>query len=251
VGLRAGRRWVVLTTGDDERFVALATGIVHRGIQRSACLTVAVELGGGLRDGGRGVCATCGAFVEKTVDRAGEHHDGGEFADDGTDGHCDGGASDDTGPATGSAAGDGTAHRANHQAEGERQRRDGRRRHVRRFRDGKRRDEPGQCGGQQHDDTGGDVGRPLVALTQLTPFTAAEPRQRLSDSVGGHGNSKHLQNLSGVTGARPTQFGQADFTPPHRAITPVRLPEILSQARSGCLPAITETADKLTMASFN
>ena len=95
MGLRAGRRGVELTARDDERFVALAAGVVDRGVECGACLAGAVEVGRSLRDGGCGVCAACGALVEEAVDRAGEQHDSGEFADDGTDGNRDGGASGD------------------------------------------------------------------------------------------------------------------------------------------------------------
>ena len=158
--------------------------------------------------------AACGALVEDAVDRTGEQHDGGEFTNDDADGNRDEGTPDDAGPAARRAAGDRAAHRADQQAEDERQRHDDGHRHVPRFRDGESGDEPGQCRTEQYHNAGDHMRGPFVALTQLTPFSTAEPRQRFSNSVGRHGNSKHLQDLSQRDRGEPTHFGQAEFDSP-------------------------------------
>ncbi len=70
VGLRAGRRRVVLTPGDDESFVALTAGLIHRGVECGTYPARAVEFGRSLRDGGCGVGVADGALIENAVDRA-------------------------------------------------------------------------------------------------------------------------------------------------------------------------------------
>jgi len=142
--LRACRRGVELTARDDESFVTLAAGVVHRGVECGARLPGAVEVCRSRRDGGCGVCAACGALVEDAVDRAGEQYDSSEFAQNHTHNHRDGGPSGDARPATCRAARDGPAHRADQQAEHERKWHDDGDRHVRRFRDRECGDEPGQ-----------------------------------------------------------------------------------------------------------
>ncbi len=122
VGLRAGRRGVVLAARDDERFVALTAGLIDRGVECGACLARAVELGRSLRDGGCGVGAACGPLIENPVDRAGEQYDGCEFTDDGADGDRDGGASGHARPAARRVAGYRAGDRTDQQAEGECQR---------------------------------------------------------------------------------------------------------------------------------
>jgi hypothetical protein len=194
--LRTGRRRIELTARDDESFVTLAVGVVDRGVECGACLPGAVEFRRSLRNGGSGVCAASGALVEDAVDPAGEHYDRSEFADHHADGDRDAGPSDDARPAPCRAAGDAPAHRADQQAEHERQRHDDRDRHVRRFGDRECGDEPGQRRTEQHHNAGDHMRGPLVALIQFTPLAAAEPAQRFSNSVGRHGNSKHLLDLS-------------------------------------------------------
>ena len=165
------------------------------------------------------------ALVEKAADRTGEQHDGGEFTNDDADGNGYEGTPDDAGPAGRRAAGDRAAHRADQQTEDERQRHDDGHRHVPRFRDGESGYEPGQCRTEQYHNAGDHMRGPFVALTQLTPFSTAEPRQRFSNSVGRHGNSKHLQDLYQRDRGEPTHFGQAEFDSPISRITPVRMPE--------------------------